>query len=110
MNCLVFNGTKTKTRISSTRQTSRYHHLDKAGTYSIVLNGNEAENRFEEKYSMKILGMKVDQHLTREEHVATVMKPSYDTLRSLKFLKRYSSYKLGKTAYGSVIYQNVPNS
>ena len=97
MNCLVFNGTKTKTMISSTRQTSRYHHLDNADTYSIVLNGNEAEQRFERKYSMKILGMKVDQHLTREEHIATVIKPSYDTLRSLKFLKRYSSQKLGKT-------------
>ena len=39
--------------------------------------------------SMKILGMKVDQHLAWEEHVANVIKSSYDTLRSLKLLKRY---------------------
>ena len=39
---------------------------------------------------MKILGMKVDQHLTWEEHVANVIKSSYDTLQSLKLLKRYT--------------------
>ena len=67
--------------------------------------------------SMKILGMKVDQHLAWEEHVANVIKSSYDTLRSIKLLKRYTPYKLGKTFaealilskidYGSVVYQNV---
>ena len=114
---LGFNGTKTKTMNFSTRQMSRYHHLDNADTYSVVLNGNEAENRIERKGSMKILGMKVDQHLTWEEHVANVIKSSYDTLRSLKLLKRYTPYKLRKTAealilskidYVSVDYQSVP--
>ena len=88
-------------------------------SYSVVLNRNEAENRIERKGSMKILGMKVDQHLTREKHVANVIKSSsYDTLQSLKLLKRYTPYKLRKTLaealilskidYGSVVYQNVP--
>ena len=117
VNSLVFNGTKTKTMIFSTRQMSHYHHLDNADTFSVVLNGNEAENRIERKDSMKMLGMKVDQHLTWEEHVANVIKSSYDTLRSIKLLKRYTPYKLGKTLaealilskidYGSVVYQNV---
>ena len=49
VNSLVFNGTKTKTIIFSTRQTSRYHHLDNADTNSVVLNENEAENRIETK-------------------------------------------------------------
>ena len=31
---------------------------------------------------MKILGMKVDQHLTWEEHVANIIKSSYATLRN----------------------------
>ena len=75
---LVFNRTKTKTMIFSTRQMNRHHHLDNADTYSVVLNGNEAENRIERKDSMKILGMKVDQHLTWEEHVANVIKSSYE--------------------------------
>ena len=70
VNSLVFNGTKTKTMIFSTRQMSWYHHLDNAHTYSVVSNGNEAENRIKRKNSMKILGMKADQHLTWEEHVA----------------------------------------
>ena len=43
---------------------SRYHRLGNADTYSVVLNENEAENRIERKDSMKVLGMKVDQHLT----------------------------------------------
>ena len=87
-------------------------------TYSVVLNGNEAENRTERDDSMKILGMKIDQHLTWEEHISNDIKSSYDTLRSLKLLKRYTPYKLRKTLaetlilskidYGSVAYQNVP--
>ena len=104
--------------ILSTRQMSRYHNLDNTDTYSVVLNGNEAENRIERKDSMKILGMKVDQHLTWKEHVGNVIKSSYDTLRSLKLLKQYTPYKLRKTLaealtllkidYGSAVYQNVP--
>ena len=66
---------------------------------------------------MKILGMKIDQHLMWEEHISNDTKSSYDTLRSLKLLKRYTPYKLRKTLaealilskidYGSVAYQNV---
>ena len=78
VNSLFFNGTKTKTMIFSTKQMSRYHHLDNADTYLVVLNGNEAKHKTERKYSMKILGMKVGQHLTWEEHVANVIKSSYD--------------------------------
>ena len=62
--------------------------------------------------------MKVDQHLLWEEHVANVVKSSYDTLRSLKLLRRYTPYKLRKALaealilskidYGSFVYQNVP--
>ena len=44
VNSLVFNGKKTKPMILSTRQMSRYHNLDNTDTYSVVLNGNEAEN------------------------------------------------------------------
>ena len=115
VNSLVFNGTKTKTMIFSIRQMSRYHHLDNADAYSASLKGNEAVNRIERKDNMKILGMKVDQHLTWEEYVANVI---YDTLRSLKLLNRYTPYKLRKTLaealilskidYDSVVYQNFP--
>ena len=118
MNSLVFTGTKTKSMFFSTRQMSQYHRLDNADTYSVVLNGNESESRIERKDNIKILGVKVDQHLSLEEHVANVIKSSYDTLRSLKLLKRYAPYKLRKTLaealilsridYGSVVYQNVP--
>ena len=104
--------------IFSTRQMSRYHRLGNADTYLVVLNENEAENRIERKDSMKVLGMKVDQHLTWKEHVVNVIKSSYDTLRSLKLLKQHTSYKLRKTLaegltllkidYGSAVYQNVP--
>ena len=117
VNSLVFNGTKTKTMFS-TKQMSRYHPLDNTDTYSVVFNGNEAKNKIERKDSMKILGMKVDQHLTWEEHVANVTKSSYDTLPSLKLLKRNTPCKLRKTLaealillkidYGSVVYQDVP--
>ena len=45
VNSLVFNRTKTKTMIFSTRHMSRYHYLDNTCTYSVVLNGNGVENR-----------------------------------------------------------------
>ena len=64
INTLVFNGMKTKAMILSTGQMSRYHHLGNAETCSVVLNGNEAEKRVKRKNVMKILGIKVDQHLT----------------------------------------------
>ena len=68
---------------------------------------------------MKILGIKIEQHLTWEENVINVIKSSYHTtLRPLKLLKRYTPYKLRKTLaealilskidYGGVVYQNVP--
>ena len=101
---MVFHGTKTKTMILSTKHMSRYNHLDNADSYSAVLNGNGAENRIERK----------DQRLRWEEHVANVVKSSYDTLRSLKLLKRYTPYTLRKTAEALilskidyVVYQNA---
>ena len=68
---------------------------------------------------MKILGIKIEQHLTWEENVINVIKsPYHTTLRPLKLLKRYTPYKLRKTLaealilskidYGGVVYQNVP--
>ena len=51
---------KTKTMILSTGQVSRYHHLGNADIYSVVLNGNEAENRVKRKNIMKIRGIKID--------------------------------------------------
>ena len=107
VNSLVFNGTKTKTMIFSTRQMSRYHHLDNADTYSVVLNGSEAENRIERKDSMKIVGMKVDQHLKWEEHVANVIKSSHDTLRSPRLSKRFTPYKLRKRLAAALILSKI---
>ena len=76
------------------------------------------KKRIDRKNSMKILGMKVNQQLTWEKHVANVIKSSYDTLRSLKLLERHTPYKLRKTLaealillktdYGSVAYQIIP--
>ena len=97
---------------------SRYLHLDNTGTYSVVLNRAELKNRTVRKDSMRILGAKVDKLLTWEEHIADVIKASYDTLRSLKLLKIYTPGKLRKTLtevlmfskidYGSAVYQIVP--
>ena len=119
MNSLVFKATETTTMIFSKRQMSRYHHLDNTDTYSVVLNGNETKQNWKKKDSMKILGIKIEQHLTWEENVINVIKSSYHTtLRPLKLLKRYTPYKLRKTLaealilskidYGGVVYQNVP--
>ena len=82
VNNLVFNGTKTKTMIFSTRQMSWYHHFENADTYLVVLNRNEAENRIARKDSMKILGMKVDQNLTWEEHAKKNISRSNDIIEN----------------------------
>ena len=92
-----------------------HHHLDNTDTYSVELNGNEAENKIERKNSMKILDMKVDQHLTWEEHAVNVIM-WYITITEIS--KNVEAYKLRKTLaealilseidYGGVVYQNVP--
>ena len=87
VNVLVFNRMKTKAMIFSTRQMSRHHHLGNSDTCSVVLKGNGAENRVKRKNIMKILGMKIDQHLTWKECAGNVIKSSYGTLRSLKLFK-----------------------
>ena len=51
--------------------------------------------------------MKVDQHLTWEEHVANVIKSLYDTLQSPKLLKRYNPYKLRKTLAEALILSKI---
>ena len=108
VNSLVYDGTKTKTIIFPTRQMRSILSFRQADTYSVVLNGNEAENRIERKDSMEILW---------EEHVVNVINSLYDTLRLLKLFKKYTTYNLRKTAetltlskidYGSLVYQNVP--
>ena len=87
VNVLVFNRMKTKAMIFSTRQMSRHHHLGNSDTCSVVLKENGAENRVKRKNIMKILGMKIDQHLTWKERAGNVIKSSYGTLRSLKLFK-----------------------
>ena len=108
VNSLVYDGTKTKAIIFPTRQMRSVLSFRQADTYSVVLNGNEAENRIERKGRMEIQW---------EEHVVNVIKSLYDTLRLLKLLKKYTTCNLTKTAetlilskidYGSLVYLNVP--
>ena len=86
---------------------SQYHNLENPNTYSMVLNEKKGENKLERKVVMKLLGMKVDQHLTWENHISTIIKSSYDTLRSLKLLKRYTPFKLRKTLVESLILSKI---
>ena len=50
MNSLVYNGTKTKAIIFPTWQMRSILSSRQADTYSVVLNGNEAENKMERQY------------------------------------------------------------
>ena len=51
--------------------------------------------------------MKVDQHLKWEEHVANVIKPSHDTLRSPRLSKRFTPYKLRKRLAAALILSKI---
>ena len=111
---LIFNNAKTKSMIFSTPQMSRKHKLDSDNTFTIN-SGNESH--LERVTSWKVLGIKLQENLNWNEHINTVVSDGYSTLRTLRKIKRVTSYHIRKNLveslilsridYGNVIYKNI---
>ena len=105
---LVFNNTKTKSMMFTTKQLARAHSLDDAE--KIKCNGNQLES----VDTLKVLGITFDKHLEWNNHINNMIKSCYSILRTLKRLKRIIPFKLriqlvtmlvlSKLDYGNAVY------
>ena len=89
---LIFNPSKTKVMVISSRQMAQYHQLDSSTKVNIKCD-NENIERFM-KY--KLLGIILDEHLELHFHVHKTLKDGYSTLQILELLKRYPLYYIRK--------------
>ena len=85
---LIFNPSKTKVLVISSRQMAQYHQLDSSNKVNIKCD-NENIERVKE---YKLLSIILDEHFELHSHVNKILKDGYSTLRILKLLKRYAPY------------------
>jgi hypothetical protein len=107
---LVFNHTKTKMMVFTTRQMARYHGLDKEHRIEIGVNGKVAQ--------WKVLGMLFQQNLMWNNHIAELLSSCYGSISVLKKIKRFTPYHirkqlaealiLSKLDYCNVLYHGMP--
>ena len=89
---LVFNRNKAKVMVISSWQMAQYHQLDSSNKVNIKCN-NKNIARVKE---CKLLDIILDELFELHSHGNTILKDGYFTLRTLKALKRYTSYYLRK--------------
>lgn len=100
---LIFNDKKTKSMLLSTNQMSRRHKLDDKQKFVIRNNGKELERVSE----MKLLGITIQENLKWNQHVNELLKTSYSTLRTLRHIKRMTSFNLRKNLVEALIHSKV---
>lgn len=91
-NNLQLNPTKTKLMLFSTKQLSRLHHLD-----DLDINITSDQQPIRRVKVFKILGVHFNENLQWNDHINSIIKSGYATLRSLKQFKRFADFKLKKT-------------
>ena len=96
---LIFNPSKTKVMVISSRQMVQYHQLDSSNKVNIKCD-NENIERVKE---YKLLGIILDEHFEIHSHVNKILKDGYSTLRILKLLERYAQYYIRKQLCESLI-------
>ena len=110
---LVFNNAKTKSMLFSTSQMSRKHKLDDENVYSI----NSGNDNLERVKSWKVLGIKLQENLNWDEHIHAILTEGFSTLRTLRKIKRVTSFRirknlaesliLSKLDYGNVVFKST---
>ena len=90
---------KPKVMVISSRQIAQYHQLDSSNKVNIKCN-NKNIARVKE---YKLLDIILDELFELHSHVNTILKDGYFTLRTLKLLKRYTSYYLRKQRCESLV-------
>jgi len=100
--------------VLSTNAMSRKHNLD-----AKEINIAPAGKQLDRLKSWKMLGLTIDQHFELKEHINKIIKESYATLRTLKKLKRYTSFFtrkqlgesliLSKLDYCNALFHHLPS-
>ena len=91
-NNLALNAKKTKMTLFSTPQMARVHNLSQQET--VITSNNQPVERVE---TFKVLGIKFNQYLSWKDHVTSVTKSCFATLKSLKIFNRTANFNLRKT-------------
>ena len=109
---LVFNNKKTKTMLFTTKQLSRAHGINNIEN-KVSCDGQQLDSTD----NLKILGITFNQHLEWKNHINTIIKSCYSTLKALKLLKRLIPFNLkkqlvtmlvlSKLDYGSSVYMGT---
>ena len=110
----VFNCKKTKSMLFLTRKMSQHHQLYNNDILKISCN-NQAIERVQQP---KLLGVVIDEHFELYRHIRNIFENGYSTLKTLKKLKRYTSYQtrehlvksliLSKIDYCNVLFKGLP--
>ncbi|CAB3992479.1 Hypothetical predicted protein [Paramuricea clavata] len=111
---LVFNHTKTKMMVFTTRQMARYHGLDQEHRIEIGVNGKKIERVAQ----CKVLGMLFQQNLMWNNQITELLSSCYGSISVLKKIKRFTPYHirkqlaealiLSKLDYCNVLYHGMP--
>ena len=112
----VFNCKKTKSMLFLTRKMSPHHQLYNNDILKISCN-NQAIERVQQP---KLLGVVIDEHFELYRHIRNIFENGYSTLKTLKKLKRYTSYQtrehlvksliLSKIDYCNVLFKDCRNT
>ncbi|XP_057299613.1 uncharacterized protein LOC130630223 [Hydractinia symbiolongicarpus] len=91
-NNLVLNKEKTKLMVFSTSQMSKRHNLNDLDCTDIKLD----DFQIERVPTWSVLGVKLDEHLSWNDHVQSVVSCCHGILSILRKLKRMAPFKLRK--------------
>ena len=101
-NSLAANSVKTKYIICSSSRLSRIHNID---SHKSNLTFNNMPLDIEE--SVKLLGIKIDKHLSWQLQMNDVISSCYGTLSTLRKLKNFATFKLRKQLVETLILSKI---
>ena len=112
-NNLSLNAKKTKMTFFSTSQLSQRHDLS-----SVITDFQSGDQKIEKVNNFKVLGIRFNEHLDWTEHINSIARCCYATLRTLKLFKNIASYYqrktlaealiLSKINYGNILLSDAP--
>ena len=101
-NSLAANSIKTKFIICSSTRLSKLHNIDTHR--SNVIFNDLPINR---EKSVKLLGVSIDEHLTWDEYLNSVISSCYASLSALRKLKNFTTQKLRKQLVEALIFSKI---
>ena len=101
-NSLAANSIKTKYIICSSTRLSKLHNVQSHKS-NIVFN----DVQIEREKSVKLLGVKIDEHLTWQNQLNDVISSCYGSLSTLRKLKNFTTFTLRKQLVDAIIFSKI---